>query len=49
MSPYEIAINYKNDKAIRLLMSYEPKSKKRDYINRDALSEPLNFPKPTYC
>jgi hypothetical protein len=29
MSAYEIALNYKNDKAIRLLMGYESKTKKR--------------------
>lgn len=29
MSPYEIALNYKNDVAIRLLMGYESKTKKK--------------------
>lgn len=29
MSAYEIALNYKNDKAIRLLMNYECKIKKK--------------------
>lgn len=29
MSPYEIAMNYKNDNAIKLLMSYESRTKKK--------------------
>ena len=29
MTPYEIALNYKNDIAIRILMSYESTSKKK--------------------
>lgn len=34
MSPYEIALNYKNDKAIRLLMNYESKTRKKQFINK---------------
>ena len=34
MTPYEVALNYKNDTAIRLLMSYEATSKKKEYLNK---------------
>ena len=45
MSPYEIALNYRNDQAIRLLMSYQSKTKKKEYINEEFLSETVVFPK----
>ena len=41
MTPYEIALNYKNDTAIRLLMNYESPSKKNHYLNNKALMEPV--------
>lgn len=38
-TPYEVALNYKNDIAIRLLMSYESACKKKQYLNRKALKQ----------
>lgn len=34
MSPYEIALNCKNDRAIRLLMNYEAKTRKKQFVNK---------------
>ena len=49
MTPYEIALNYKNDTAIRLLMSYESTSKKKHYLNRKALMEPIILESSDRC
>lgn len=49
MSPYEIALNYRNDRAIRLLMNYQSHTKKKEFINEDFLSQPVVFPTPTRC
>ena len=49
MTPYEISLNYKNDKAIRLLMSYEATSKKKEYLNKEALREPVKIESSERC
>lgn len=33
LSPYEIALNYRNDRAIRLLMTYESNLKNTSFLN----------------
>ena len=37
MTAYELAINYKNEQAIRVLMNYENQSRKQKQVNKPLL------------
>lgn len=43
LTTYQIAVNAQNERAVKLLMGYENKSKKSQIINKTRLSEPVDI------